>query len=384
MLCLYGVHLLRRIYECLFVHHWSESARMPIILYLFGMVHYLFVPWSLLPSCLLYNTNNIFTYLAIPLFKLVSINVDDIATIQSMAMNNSSSTWLSSIPYMIVLIRGIITFIVGLGLFIFGNKVQYTVHSQLASLRYKQPSFLNNKLKDDGNDNTIGSSIYSHNNNNYTGYPRTDTESMGEQPNVSRRRTPLYSNNTNNNSNNYDTTGIAPTLFQDIEITPPTTPTETFRNDELFPSSTNTVNSTTTNNTTTSSSEQQYPVPQGGYFNYAICPHYTAEIMIYIGLFMLNNASTLLFGYESVPTCATTTITMISYVDAFSLFRWVLSTPIEQTAIFLLSSIGHFGLVIWVITNLCVTGARTRRWYVETYPQERRVMYTAAVIPYIW
>jgi 3-oxo-5-alpha-steroid 4-dehydrogenase len=38
------LHLLRRLYECLWVHKWSESSRMHIAGYAVGLIHYLWLP----------------------------------------------------------------------------------------------------------------------------------------------------------------------------------------------------------------------------------------------------------------------------------------------------------------------------------------------------
>lgn len=46
---LYLLHLARRVAECVFIHRFSSAARMPLHLWLAGVLHYLCVPWTLLP-----------------------------------------------------------------------------------------------------------------------------------------------------------------------------------------------------------------------------------------------------------------------------------------------------------------------------------------------
>lgn len=47
---LYGLHLLRRLHECLSVHAFSPTAMMPIHLWLAGLAHYTLVPATLIPA----------------------------------------------------------------------------------------------------------------------------------------------------------------------------------------------------------------------------------------------------------------------------------------------------------------------------------------------
>lgn len=47
---LYGIHLMRRLYECLSVHSFSPTARMPVHLWLAGLAHYTLVPATLIPA----------------------------------------------------------------------------------------------------------------------------------------------------------------------------------------------------------------------------------------------------------------------------------------------------------------------------------------------
>jgi hypothetical protein len=54
ILLLYSLHLCRRIFECFFVHRHGTDARMPVHLWIAGLLHYACVPFTLIPMTALW------------------------------------------------------------------------------------------------------------------------------------------------------------------------------------------------------------------------------------------------------------------------------------------------------------------------------------------
>lgn len=79
-----------------------------------------------------------------------------------------------------------------------------------------------------------------------------------------------------------------------------------------------------------SGNQKGYTIPRGGLFEYVSCPHYSSEIVIYLGLFIASGFSSLI------------------------------------------------GLiVIWVVVNLVLAAGATHKWYFRTfknYPRRRRAL----------
>jgi hypothetical protein len=118
---LYLFHLFRRFHECLSIHRWSKNARMPAHLYFAGMLHYIFVPFTLLLPLPSYAS--IKQYLGIPL------GLDFVEV--------SHTRMISFSPLLLALIV----------LFLSFNYLQACAHEALASLRrgsdgrYSEDSF---------------------------------------------------------------------------------------------------------------------------------------------------------------------------------------------------------------------------------------------------
>jgi hypothetical protein len=101
---------------------------------------------------------------------------------------------------------------------------------------------------------------------------------------------------------------------------------------------------------------RMYPVPAGGLFTYALCPHYTAEVVIYASLLTLQQGCDSLFNDGAGWACAAAAPPLVHYA--------------------------YILMMLWVAANLTVTARRTREWYVAAYPEERRLRYTAAIFPF--
>jgi hypothetical protein len=108
------------------------------------------------------------------------------------------------------------------------------------------------------------------------------------------------------------------------------------------------------------SSRKVYPLPsseRSAVFALALCPHYTGEILLYVGLLLLREAA--------AGGCAET--------GWGAREGWGGSPAWGAHA--------HWALLAWTTTNLCVTGSRTKAGYVADFPGEPRAKTTAAVIP---
>lgn len=111
ILAFYTVHCFRRLYECFFVHAWSDS-RMSFPLYVLGLLHYVFAPISLLPIC---RTDK------------AIISIVEVILAQFSALSN--------IVRIIGVLRSTSVLVVSIGFFLVGNFVQYKCHKALAELR---------------------------------------------------------------------------------------------------------------------------------------------------------------------------------------------------------------------------------------------------------
>jgi 3-oxo-5-alpha-steroid 4-dehydrogenase 3 / polyprenol reductase len=89
------------------------------------------------------------------------------------------------------------------------------------------------------------------------------------------------------------------------------------------------------NSSNSSNSRHVYKIPRGGAFTLVSCPHYSAEIIIYIGLVMMQQGR------------------------------------------------GHTWLILaWVVANLGLAADKTHGWYrrvFTSYPKKRK-----AIIPFVF
>ena len=88
----------------------------------------------------------------------------------------------------------------------------------------------------------------------------------------------------------------------------------------------------------------KYGLPQGGWFQYVSCPHYTAEILMYVGLVschcLHNNAHFETYGFRSAV------------------------------------------LLLWVVTNLVINGLQSHQWYLRNIPSYGQLD-RHAIIPFL-
>ena len=84
---------------------------------------------------------------------------------------------------------------------------------------------------------------------------------------------------------------------------------------------------------TTKTTDDRYSIPHGGWFQYVGCPHYLAEILIYVGFFLL------------------------------------------------MPSIQTFALLVWVISNLTVSAWNSHQWYCRTFGHDYIKLQRKAIFP---
>ncbi|KAL7560193.1 hypothetical protein ACA910_016620 [Epithemia clementina (nom. ined.)] len=94
--------------------------------------------------------------------------------------------------------------------------------------------------------------------------------------------------------------------------------------------------------TRTNSSGPVYGLPQGGWFQYVSCPHYTAEILVYLSLITSQ--------WSTFPS------------DKCQ-FRMGI-------------------LLFWVVSNLVVNGLQSHHWYLNNIPSYSR-LHRRAIIPFL-
>jgi len=122
---------------------------------------------------------------------------------------------------------------------------------------------------------------------------------------------------------------------------------------------------------------KRYSIPHGRWFEDVSCPQYFAEVLIYVSFFILLQHCT-----DSDDYCANTNINT-------SMTRN--QTPINyQSNIELLKSSCQYlrqrkelALLVWVVLNLAISAKSNHQWYLNhfklEYPRERKIL-----IPFVW
>jgi hypothetical protein len=112
LLIAYQLHLTRRFYECLFVHKFSLSAKMPLLLILAGTGHYIFTSFAFLPVSL---------HLEPRFYEYKGwIDPEEEHDVTNLTLGGEIDQ---------------LSVFIGIILFLFGNIMQYIAHLKLASLR---------------------------------------------------------------------------------------------------------------------------------------------------------------------------------------------------------------------------------------------------------
>lgn len=113
-----------------------------------------------------------------------------------------------------------------------------------------------------------------------------------------------------------------------------------------------------------SSNRHYYGIPMGGWFRYVSCPHYLAEILIYVSFVSLSVLSSL---EDSDPTNNNDKDSVATRTAAWQTTRWTRSCVV----------------LVWVIDNLLVSALRSHRWYMERFPTEYPKLNRRAIVPFL-
>jgi len=124
---------------------------------------------------------------------------------------------------------------------------------------------------------------------------------------------------------------------------------------------------------------RRYCIPHGRWFENVSCPHYFAEVLIYISFFILLQYST-----KNDEYCANNTSTSVIWNQAAINLQstgkiGVLLNYVCQS----LRTRKELALLVWVVFNLTVSSKSTHLWYLNyfklDYPKGRKIL-----IPYVW
>ena len=153
-----------------------------------------------------------------------------------------------------------------------------------------------------------------------------------------------------------------------------------------------------------------YVIPYGRWFQYVSCPHYTAEIIIYLSFAIViyfiddNNPHGGIRGARKLvedARCHDKIMNYISYSSCFSMMN-TNGEMLQWLSFLFNNNEGHDGMmilmeeiilwilkyrqwvmVLWVFTNLSISAKNTHCWYKMKfglkYPQGRR-----ALVPFVW
>ena len=108
--------------------------------------------------------------------------------------------------------------------------------------------------------------------------------------------------------------------------------------------------------------QSSYSIPHGKWFEWVSCPHYLAEIMIYLSLTILLHSSIHSYSYSHIAGYEHSGI-MVPAVNLVGYYK-------------------HILLVAWVAINLSVSARSCHEWYQKQfvdYPKLR-----TALVPFLW
>lgn len=346
---LFFAHICRRLYECVQVHVWSPTARMPLPLYAVGMMHYVFVPWTLASTS------------ASPTWDLAHmLDTKLCRPLTASAPERSCRVWVvASCAVAFVLASGI----------------QHEAHRHLASLRAgSSPTSVRHPL--------AGSS----------------STAEGSMPRQRQRRTTMPSmQGRGRRGSAASVRDLASKARRkeaaDSARSPSPSRTGRATSSARRPPLRHALASPT--------QRSSYVLPQGGYFDNCWSPHYTSEIALYCALLLLRH-SLLAERHTHARVLATTTSTMMRWLRSvlsptvavwlqglpglgyvYTSFAAPVCTSLHSTLWPSASSLhawAPLALLLWVGSNLTATALSTKEWYLQHFPrEEKRIRQTAAI-----
>lgn len=249
-------HLLRRIWECIFVHSWGEG-RMHVSGYLLGMLHYFFLPFPLFKGM----TRAAYSY-------------------QSISTDGKGHEGLNMGRY------GSMCAILGIILNIYGQILQHDHHKLLASYRVESSKVSSGRLEN--------------------------------------KKIQLKTSANND-------------IHKDNEV-------------------------------------NRYSIPHGQWFEYVSCPHYLAEIMIYLSFAILVHI--FIPADDNDTEILATSISLMIRGSEYT-------EHLASLVCIKLAQFNHIMVFVWVVINLSISARGSHKWYHETfgsaYPSKRKI-----ILPFIW
>lgn len=321
----FTLHSARRVYECLYIHRFSSEARMSLLVFACGLVHYLLSPWVLLPSA---------------------------------AASPAGKGGLQLPPA-----AGVALLAAGAALFIYASVKQHRLHVQLAALRPDASAETLAALQGllaaaqtaaaatrEGEAASVTSA------SGGSGRERT-TRSRSR----ARKAPTREEGGDNDDAAAASTKGGRARSGSRKRVTAAAAP--------AAPTS-----------TSSSFSSSLYALPRGGWFNTLACPHYTAEVLLYAGLVAMTTGADALQAASSVGNAAWP-VSLGACEPSASLFAYAplvaglamavhLSKAVQGAAATLVAARAPLWLA-WTAANLAVTAVRTRRWYVAHFGSKR-------------
>lgn len=120
--------------------------------------------------------------------------------------------------------------------------------------------------------------------------------------------------------------------------------------------------------------EPEHKIPRGRLFQYVSCPHYLAEITIYVSFaWMFHEFSS---QSDEMSSCR------VERLCTIDLLPVLLKQQYPTSFLLILRGWRHVILLFWVGSNLTVTAVRSHRWYLETFPTYHTLK-RKAIFPWI-
>jgi len=117
------------------------------------------------------------------------------------------------------------------------------------------------------------------------------------------------------------------------------------------------LRSPTTSNERDNTIRKRHQIPMGRWFHLVSCPHYLAEIFIYVAFaWMLQSGKGPMENDAELSSCISTGMDVPSHFNEF------------LNSLVILRTFRHYVLLVWVASNLTVTALRSHQWYMQMFP----------------
>ena len=137
-------------------------------------------------------------------------------------------------------------------------------------------------------------------------------------------------------------------------------------------------------NAQSSSAQNIYSFPKNGAFKYVACPHYYAEVMIYVSFCILSLGATTEPIVRSVPIGEILHLYHPSRKEDQG-FQSNNMIPRIDAALPLALPYSLLLMTFWVSSNLSVVADRQYHWYQEKFPEEcKKRPYWKRIFPSVW